>query len=386
MKIIKQISVLLMVAGLISSCIERYYPESTTGFISRLVIEGTIIPDEGEQEIIISNSSSPEKPDFLPVSGCIVKIEDEKGNSFLFQESKNAGHYRGTIDGNFVIIGANYRLFVQTPNGNKYISKYEKLLPCPAVDSVYYELQTKEKTVGDVEDGLQFFVDFKGDDTYGKFYRWQLVETYEYHSSAPLQKWLDVDGNHSLAGPDFSNFVCYKTDYLNEIFVLSTEGFTQNSYKKYKLHFVNDRTQRLLHKYSLLVKQYSLSAGAYDYWRSLKKNNQETVDMFGKQPANVKGNIYNLNDTTERVLGYFIVSSVRSKRIMVHSIDGLTFKKLPVCKAMPIQGPLPSDRPLYFADAIDESGQTVKGIISEQCIFCALLGGTTKKPNFWDKK
>ena len=53
---------------------------------------------------------------------------------------------------------------------------YEELMPCPVVDSVYYELQSKPTTDPDKrENGLQFYVDFKGNENYGNFFRWQLI-------------------------------------------------------------------------------------------------------------------------------------------------------------------------------------------------------------------
>ncbi len=386
MKIIKLIFIVLMAGGIIPSCIERYYPGTETDFTPKLVIEGAVTTEDGEQEIVISESAPQNDPTFRGISGCRVYVEDDHGNQFLFPESKNPGYYRRAIDGQYIIIGSRYRLSVQTPSGKKYQSNFEELLPCPKVDSVYTELESKPTAVENVnDDGLQFFIDFKADNTYGTFFRWKLIETYEYHSALPIEKWLDATGYHTSSGPDFSHYTCYKTEDLADIFVLSTKGFTQNSYLKYKLHFVNDHTQRLQHNYSLLVKQYSSSAGAYNYWQNLKKNNQDAVNMFGKQPAKVVGNMYNQADSSDVALGYFTVSDVRTKRILVPSVKELSFSKVPKCKAVPISGPLPSDRPLFFADAYNDMGIRVSGIISAECILCELLGGTTVKPPYWDK-
>lgn len=386
MKITKAILFIFLALGLVTSCIERYIPDSELDFVPNLIIDATISPDEGEQEIVISESSSPESPEFIPVSGCKVTVEDDKGHRFNFSESDQSGHYRGVIDGQFVIIGSKYRLSVVTPQGKNYISSFEELMPCPPVDSVYYEIESRPTTDPEKnEDGLQFLINFEGSQTDGRFYRWQVEETYEYHSSFPLDRWRDEDLHvHDLTLPDYSNFVCYKTANLGDIFVLSTEGFASNSYKKFKLQFVNNLTQRLQHRYSILVRQYSISKGAYQYWESLKKNNQESVDLFGRQPANVKGNISNVNDSTEQTLGYFSVSSVNSKRIMIYSVPGMKFDQVFYCKAIPIDGPLPPDGAIYFAWT-EWGGVKVLGTTNEECIFCPILGGTTEKPSYWDK-
>jgi len=387
MKTINRNLFVLLSMVLMSSCIERYYPGTVIDFTPQLVIEGVLTTEGGEQEIVVSESAPPNEPTFKAISGCNVLVEDDHGTRFIFKESTTAGHYRGTIDRRFIIIGYTYRLSVQTPSGKKYNSNFEKLLPCPKVDSVYYKLESKATADNNItEDGLQFFVDFKADNTYGNFFRWELTETYEYHSALPIEKWLDATGYHTLSGPDFSHFTCYKTEDLASIFVLSTKGFIRNSYLKYKLHFVNDHTQRLQYNYSLLVKQYSLSAGAYNYWQNLKRNNKDGVNLFGKQPVKVVGNISNEEDSTDLTLGYFTVSDVSAKRILINSVEELSFSKVPVCKAVPIAGPLPSDRPLYFADAYNDMGAQVAGIISAECILCELLGGTTVKPPYWDEK
>lgn len=384
----KQNKLILLLSGLVflalSSCIDRFYLTGVGNlFIPELVINGTISTDKMEQEIVISKTSSPEDPRFYPLSGCDVRVENDQGAYFLFTEASDAGHYQAIVDGSSLQVGTQYRLIVLTPEGKQYLSKFEKLLPCPEVDSVYSELEVKPTANREVnEDGLQFYVDLVANENQGHFFRWQLVETFEYHSTYPLEKWLDYEGYHDLIKPDYSNFTCYKTENVRDIFVLSTKGFTNNNYLRYKLHFVNDHTQRLLHKYSLLVKQISLTEGAYNYWNNLRKNNQESMDLFGRQPAKVKGNVYDADDSTHVALGYFSVFNVKSKRITLSTVKGLSFDQVPYCKAYPQAIP-PDERPVYFADEWYE-GEKVTGVTNADCIICTLLGGTTEKPSYWD--
>jgi len=132
-----------------------------------------------------------------------------------------------------------YKLTVKTPGGNQYESSFEELMPCPKVDSVYYERKMIETTtIGDNEDGLQFYIDFRGDDTDGRFFRWILEETYEYHSTWSIMAYLNEKSEYVFTPEDVTNYVCYKTNLIGDIFTLSTNGLVQNSYKKYPLHFV----------------------------------------------------------------------------------------------------------------------------------------------------
>ncbi|MFY9151355.1 MAG: DUF4249 domain-containing protein [Prolixibacteraceae bacterium] len=390
----KQEKLILLFTGLVflvfSSCIERFYiagPEEI--FIPKLVINGTITTDKNEHEIVVSMTSSPEDPKFVPVSGCNVRVEDDRNNRYSFYETGKAGHYSAVINSRSLIPGTKFRLFVLTPEGKQIVSSGEELLPCPEINAVYSQLETKPTANPDESEfGLQFYLDFSGNENFGNFYLWKLEETYEYHSTWPVTRYMDRTGVVTLKRSDYSNFVCYKTDTIQDIFTLSTRGLNQNTYKKYPLHFVNDKTQRLMYGYSLLVRQYSLSENAFNFWNNLKKNNKESVDLFGKQPAIVKGNLTNLNDSAEHILGYFGVSSVASCRIFVPAVNGLSFNDVPYCKVTPpAEGvPLPEERPLYWTQGVGDNGEVFWGFADTECFICTLLGGTTVKPSYWETK
>ena len=384
-----KILVVLLTPLLICSCTERIpITGNSENFKPALVVEGTITNEDGPQEIIISQSSSPEAPQFIPVSGCTVYVEDEEGNQFYFTESSNEpGHYFGTINGYYIIIGERYRLGLINSEGKMYQSKYEELTACPDVGTVSWNVISKPTSDPEVtEDGVQFYVDLDADDSYGRYFRWRMEETYEYHSSFPIIRYLDEYNIMHTQYADYTYYVCYKTERTGAIAVLSTEGFRENKYNQFPILFVNDHTQRLMYGYSLLVKQYSMTKSAYQFWENLRKNNQEKTNFFGRQPANVKGNIYNVNDTSEVVLGYFGVSSVTKKRIFVDGVKELSFDEVSRCRVMvPVPGiPLPDEpRPLYFGPTIDQNGSTVWGYADTDCFICTLLGGTTEKPSFW---
>lgn len=391
MRIIKSIIVIILINVVSVSCVEPFYLNKEDEFSPKMVIEGTFTNEDGPQEIVISKSSSPESPALYPVSGCTVAIEDDRGHTFLLPESTDPGHYRGVVNGSYIIIGAKYRLVVKTSTGVQYESSFEEMMPCPPVNSVYYEREAKPTSNPAVNtDGLQFYGDFQGDDTYGRYYRWKLEETFEYHSTWPVTQYLDEYDTLRIVSDDYSNFICYKTENIGDIFTLSTKDFSRNTYTKYPFHYVNNQTQRLINHYSLLVKQYSLSEQAYGFWENLRKNNQESEDLFGKQPANVKSNIYNKNDPSEVVLGYFGVSAVSSKRIHVSRVPGMLFNQVEFCvarKSSSDPDSMPKSRPLYFAPLADDEGGNITWVWAETtCFICTTLGGTTEKPSYWNEE
>jgi hypothetical protein len=75
-----------------------------------------------------------------------------------------------------------------TAEGSVYESWFETMLPCPPVDNVYYEIEKKE--TADPENplfGIQYYTDLNTQSGDAKNYRWELEETWEYHSEYPIK-------------------------------------------------------------------------------------------------------------------------------------------------------------------------------------------------------
>lgn len=151
------------------------------------------------------------------------------------------------------------------------------------------------------------------------------------------------------------------TGDIKNIFTLSTKNFSENKYRHYPLHFVdNYSSQRLRYGYSLLLRQYSLSEAALAYWEKVRTNYSDQGGLYTRLPLKIKGNLRNLSHPDEPVLGFFGASEVKSKRIFVGKIEGLAIEYLD-CDPPVALGPKP------------EPG----------CYNCKLEGGTNIKPSFW---
>lgn len=380
---------ILFILAFLSGCVERYFIDENVDLTPKIVIEGTITDECKPQEIVISRSSSTNYPEFMPYSDCSVQVVDANGNLFEFVEDQtNRGHYICDIDEKYLLIGNKFKLTVITPENKHYESPFEEMLPCPEIDSLYYKVEHQPTAVeGKLIDGLQFYVDFKGSDYFGHYYRWVLDETYEYHSTWPIKTFIDENGRFHDDPIDFSKFVCYHSSTLNETLTLSTESLTQNSFEGAKLIFVDDHTQRLLYNYSLTVRQLSLSEKSYNYWEKLKKNNKSGGGLFTKQPAIIVGNLMNSSDSDESVLGYFGVSSVTTKQILVKKIEELSYSEIQQCTPFFFKYTLtPMDpRPLYTFYTTDPFDGTWSYAWSAiECFDCTVLGGVVDKPSFFE--
>jgi hypothetical protein len=381
--------ILIFSTLLFSACIDRYYPETVEDFEPKIVVEAFLNDNEILQKIAISKTTAPDSLFRNPLSGCFVEVLDDKGNAFQFSESRSEpGYYYCSIDKSYFTTGTKFQLHFNTPEGNEYLSETDQLSDCPEVNELDYELQFKPTSDPNLtEDGLQFFVDLKADENFSRFYRWTIDETWEYHSQWPIIRYIDMDGVYHRGPIDSSKFTCYSTEQVKSVFILSTNDLISNNYSNFELHFVNDHTQKLLYRYSILVKQHSISEKAFRFWEAVAKNNLESGGFFETQPIQAIGNVHNIADTTERVIGLFSVSKVTSKRISIFDVPELSFAQVPYCTGRKIEGPLAPDepKPIYFVYITDADGVQANAIANQECLDCTMRGGTTTLPSFWSQ-
>ena len=149
----------------------------------------------------------------------------------------------------------------------------------------------------------------------------------------------------------------------------------------------DQQAQKLKHKYSVLIKQFSLGEDAFHYWDELKKTSQEQGFLFDRQPALLKSNIHNVNDENETVLGFFSMASVSMTRGFAEKPEGLDLS-LYEWYCFPVEkGPRGrvsvSDLPLYFARAWRD-GESVYAEVNKHCVDCRAYDNSTHiSPDFW---
>ena len=111
------------------SCIEPFQPEIKESQ-DMLVINGSISDKPGWHFVEISRSSAYNDPGFIPVKGCVVRVEDQNGRGVTYSEYQ-PGIYRADLDESFLGVNNAYKLYVYTQDGEEYQSDYDSLLACP---------------------------------------------------------------------------------------------------------------------------------------------------------------------------------------------------------------------------------------------------------------
>jgi hypothetical protein len=382
------ILILVIAVAVLQGCVERYRPDDMYLKEGLLVVSAHITDDPGPQIVEISRSSHPEAPAFNAEMGCYVLLFREDGESREFTPGAEPGYYTADLDSSFLRTGMSFQLQVFTQDGHEYHSDFDRIRPVPAIDSIYYKV---EEMMYSGEDkpvpGIRFYVDFTYDDASYEYIRWELTETYEFHNPNMeaylyLNRWTMMP----LEGEDNPR-ICYITHRIPVSYSLSTKDLNFGSYNQAFDFVPNDwNEQKLLFKYSLRVKQYSLGPEGFHYWNELGATLQGQGTLFDKQPALLQSNICNIDDPDEKVLGFFTMSSVREIRGFAEDIPGLDHTPNPYY-CLPVDTGPGSSRPTYFPSYFARAtydGVTVYAEVNKHCVDCREYNGSTVvKPDFW---
>ena len=366
--------ILILFFLLLNSCIVQFIPEISEEQ-ELLVVEG-LVTDQPQADTIKLSRSLPlgEKSAARPQSGCTVKILDDLGNSFILEEIK-AGTYitnSATFKGE---IGRSYTLRITTNNGLKnqnYESFPMEMKPVPPIDSIYYE---KKIVKEDIEgwfgiDACQIYLDTHDPENICKFYRWDYSETWVHRLLFPVP-----------------NMICWISDVSEKTIIKSTAAFEESRITRNPVTYITNYTDRLKWEYSILVNQYSLNEEEYIYWEKVQNFTDQIGGLYDLIPASIPGNIISLNNPNEKVLGYFSVSAMSSKRIFIKENFAGIIDRYDKCVTDTIYGDYdPPELNVSLWTLIDHPASFYprNRVLTDNygCYDCRTRG-TNKKPDFW---
>jgi hypothetical protein len=382
----KVLTYYILVFLVLSGCIEPYVPKIEGSADEVYVITGEVKNLPGYQTLAVSRASSISDPKYMPLSSCLILIEDDKGNSFTMEEY-DAGKYRVWMDQHELVPGNSYRVRVKTPSGEEIQSDFDRMPNPSVIDSIYFERKDAfQKNTGLPVKGLQFYIDFHSDDTENRYFRWVADETWEHHAPLPMEYYYD-GATHRIRPPDYTYIICWSTKPEEHIYTLSTFNIVSNRYKMFPLQYVDNTTNKLLIKYSAMISQYALSRAAFVFWEQLRINSDEQGGLYEKQPLPVEGNLHNLSNTGNKVIGFFGASSVAQKRIFADGISDMDITDGAFCSPEELgiggwRNVDPSEYPVYFTYVSIEGTRQLR-TLQRTCVDCRALGGTIVKPDFW---
>lgn len=355
------------------SCIVPYVPEPPEND-ELLVVEG-LITDQHEVNTIKLSKSFPLWTTQNPVhlTGCKVWITDDLEHLVNLKET-TIGTYK-TDSSNFQgTIGKKYTLHIKTnaANGNlNYESFPMELKPVPVIDRIYYAKKAYASYPRPIE-GCQIYLDTYDPANSCNFFRWTYSETWEFH--------LPFDVN---------NKVCWRTENSYDIFLKNSSLLAENRIIGFPLKTIANPVDRLSVKYSILVKQYSLNEEEFIYWETLKTSLDQAGGLYDIIPPIIPNNIYCVENPDEKILGYFSVSAVSSRRIFIKDSFAGDDHQYEDCITDTITGKVIIDtlRGLnsFIWVLIDNSDKVPSKIFLTKKRGCAdcLERGTNIEPLFW---
>jgi hypothetical protein len=375
------IGVLLLLA--VASCITPFEPEiKETEEV--IVINGMITDEPGMHYVEVSMSAPYGDPEFIPVNGCVVTVTDEGGEMVQY-EPNGAGTYEAFLPASFLGVGKAYSLRVNTPEGEEYRSDYDTLLACPPIDSLYYEIETKGTSNPNISfEGIQFYSDMTGTAFSAKNFRWLLEETWEYR--VPNIGEYRFDGLELTPHLTAYMSICYKTDTIKEVYTATNRLLSVNVRRRTPLNFVSSETPRLKIKYSLLVRQQSLTDQAYRYWSNLGSQAGEAGGLYQVQPHSAIGNLYNTQTPEAKVLGCFYATQQKTQRETVLNHFKFNIPEVPFCALDTLIGSfhlMGVFFPYYLIPVMemDAVGDYLYG--TQDCFDCRVKGGSNIRPEYW---
>lgn len=318
---------LLLPVLFMGACTEPYALQTNT-FEDALVVEATITNELKNQEIKISRTFRFEDSEPVMESGANVYISDEAGTNYEFVESD--GKYVSEIPFQ-AIPGKLYRLSITTNDGKTYNSTSETLTTINEMQDVQAELTTQ-----DGQRGIQINVSSFDASNTSKYYRYEYDETYKI--IAP--KWANQkailippvsQGAHStiaLVPKDPDTQICYGTQSSKDILLYSTAGLSEDRVD-YPVRFISADNYIISHRYSIMVRQYIQNLAAYTFYKTLKEISGSGGTLSQNQPGFFYGNLKCIDNPDEKVIGFFDISSVSSRRIFFNYTDFFPGEQLP---------------------------------------------------------
>lgn len=309
----------LWLCSFISSCTEQYALQTNT-FENALVIESTITNEFKKQKIKITRTYRLEEEEPTIESGATVTVTDNENNIYKFE--LNDSIYVSQTEFQ-AVSGRKYRLDITTNEGKRYYSTPQTLTTVNEIQSIDATVETR-----DGNRGVEINVNSYDPTGTSKYYRYEYEETYkiiapkwddEMTKLAPLVPGEEHQGILVLPRTKETR-TCYSTKKEDYIILTSTNNLSEDRVH-FPIRFISNQNYIISHRYSILIKQYIQTIEAYSYYKTLKEISGNGSILSQNQPGFFYGNIKSSDNPNEKVIGFFEVSSVSSKRIFFNYSD-----------------------------------------------------------------
>ena len=295
------------------SCRKPYDPKIVSSPNSYLVVEGVINLSVDSTVIKVSrtfnlNSKITSRPEL----GATVTVEGEQQYVTNLADIYGNGHY-WTYSINLPLT-QRYRLRIVTSTGEQYLSDYLVYKPTPPIDSIGYT----------VTNGiLNLYVNSHDPSNGTRLYRFDYEDTWRFHAKYQSNYVLDPNTSSIVPRSVYASvYYCFASGVSSNILLASTTKLSQDVVYQSPLANIPLNSEKLESEYSVYVKQYAMTADAFAFYENLQKNTEQVGGIFDVQPTQFQnGNIHNIINPKEPVVGYVTMTNIQTKRIFIHHED-----------------------------------------------------------------
>jgi hypothetical protein len=363
-------------------CKEPFEPEVANIDHSILVVEGHIEVGGGETTISVARTRPVyDSLSHMPIHWAIVSLEAEDGSSWSL-------HLQG--NGDYSLLeplseSQDYRLRIQT-DGQTYLSNWLTPIITPEISEISFE-----KNEGDVS----IYVSTQGNER-AQYFMWEYEETWIYQSPYRSSYKYDLERRDvvPLTTDDQLTFRCWNWDRTRQINISSSESYQNDYIYQKELLKIGSLSEKLGERYSILVTQRAIDRDAFVFWEAIRKNSNDIGGIFSPLPSNLTGNMHNIDDPQEPVIGYITAGKSAQKRQYINRRDvdpwRIVIEDYHTCAVDTV---IPRDYNAYFVQSmfVPLSPYCLEGggcigyfATTRACADCSMRGGVLERPDFWE--
>ena len=352
------------------------YRSPATGY---LVVEGYISGNTVTQFSLTRSIPLPGDSTLPTLTGAAVQVEGSD-NSIYPLTDRGSGIYSST-DTLKLNSQHQYRLRIKTSDGKQYLSSFVPYKPSPAIDSISW-IQNGDHSV-------QIYANTHDPANNTHYYQWNYSQTFEYHSA---EYSTDMYTKDTVVPRPLADqvFRCWIGGNSSTILVGSSTKLASDVIYEQPIKLIPADDIQTSVLYSILVRQYALTADGYNFLTLMAKNSESLGTIFDAQPTQLASNIHNVTDPTETVIGFVSAGSVQQQRIFIYRYQIINHYNY----ACPIEDTIiPPDRkdinnsfggglftPLFYTSGLHGTGWQSN---YTECVNCTIYGGVNVAPPYW---
>ena len=301
---ISMVAVVLTING----CRKPLDIKTTATNVNLLVVDGMINIGADSTKIKLSRTVIiGNKVTANPEGNALVTIENAQATVATLKE---------ITKGTYASPGLNldktkqYRVRIRTNTNKTYLSDLVEAKVTPPIDSIGYTTNNK---------GMMVYANAHDATNNSRYYLYSFTEAWKFHADYNSDY---ITNGVTLVGrtPQQRVYYCFASAASNNVVLNSTAALSQDIVYQAPITSIDYSSEKLQIRYSIMVTQTAITKEAYAFWENLRKNTEQLGSIFDAQPSEISGNIHNVADASEPVIGYISAATTQSKRVYIDKV------------------------------------------------------------------